>query len=124
MRASQVASTVSSDAASSGVNRSSSRRSLLIGLLNPVTGVLLGLAFAGDVLTGRQLCGLAVVLAGVTLGRPGRGSRRTSDSPSPQRGSANAPDPRASGARGGPRACAGVRMAGGDGNASGHTRDN
>jgi probable blue pigment (indigoidine) exporter len=64
----------------------------LIGLLNPVTGVLLGLAFAGDVLTGRQLCGLAVA--------------------------------RASGARGGPRACAGVRMAGGDGNASGHTRDN
>ncbi|MDN3029256.1 EamA family transporter [Streptomyces sp. S.PB5] len=42
----------------------------LIGLLNPVTGVLLGTVVAGEVLTGRQLCGLALVLAGVVLGRP------------------------------------------------------
>ncbi|MFG2292349.1 DMT family transporter [Streptomyces sp. NPDC048603] len=47
----------------------------LIGLLNPVTGVLLGTVVAGEVLTVRQLCGLALVLAGVALGRPGRAGR-------------------------------------------------
>ncbi|WP_408996881.1 DMT family transporter [Streptomyces ipomoeae] len=44
----------------------------LIGLLNPVTGVLLGTLLAAESLTGRQLCGLALVLTGVLLGRPGR----------------------------------------------------
>ena len=48
----------------------------LIGLLNPVTGVLLGTAVAGDVLTVQQLCGLALVLFGVVLGRPARAGRR------------------------------------------------
>lgn len=47
----------------------------LIGLLNPVTGVLLGTAVAGEVLTGRQLGGLALVLVGVVLCRPARGGR-------------------------------------------------
>ncbi|MFE6164350.1 DMT family transporter [Streptomyces sp. NPDC056486] len=47
----------------------------LIGLLNPVTGVLLGTMAAGEVLTVRQLCGLALVLAGVVLGRPSRAGR-------------------------------------------------
>ncbi|MFJ3977275.1 EamA family transporter [Streptomyces sp. NPDC090021] len=47
----------------------------LIGLLNPVTGVLLGTVVAGEVLTGRQLGGLVLVLAGVALGRPSRTSR-------------------------------------------------
>ncbi|MFG2341770.1 EamA family transporter [Streptomyces yangpuensis] len=47
----------------------------LIGLLNPVTGVLLGTVVAGEVLTGRQLGGLVLVLAGVALGRPARTSR-------------------------------------------------
>lgn len=42
----------------------------LVGLLNPVTGVLLGTAVAGETLTVRQLCGLALVLAGILLGRP------------------------------------------------------
>lgn len=42
----------------------------LVGLLNPVTGVLLGTVIAGEVLTVRQLCGLVLVLAGVLLGRP------------------------------------------------------
>ncbi|WP_427919144.1 EamA family transporter [Streptomyces sp. cg40] len=54
----------------------------LIGLLNPVTGVLLGTAVAGEVLTVRQLCGLAMVLTGVVLGRPTRptrASRRDTD---------------------------------------------
>ena len=48
----------------------------LIGLLNPVTGVLLGTVVAGETLTVRQLCGLALVLAGVVLGRPARAGRR------------------------------------------------
>ncbi|MFJ3307367.1 EamA family transporter [Streptomyces sp. NPDC086549] len=50
----------------------------LIGLLNPVTGVLLGTAVAGEVLTVQQLCGLLLVLAGVVLGRPMHAGRRDS----------------------------------------------
>ena len=37
----------------------------LIGLLNPVTGVLLGVLVAGEILEGRQLAGLALVLLGI-----------------------------------------------------------
>ncbi|MFF3417600.1 EamA family transporter [Streptomyces sp. NPDC002698] len=48
----------------------------LIGLLNPVTGVLLGTVVAKEVLTLQQLGGLVLVLAGVVLGRPGRAGRR------------------------------------------------
>ncbi|MEY2230740.1 EamA family transporter [Streptomyces sp. BF23-19] len=48
----------------------------LLGLLNPVTGVLLGTAVAGEVLTGRQLCGLALALSGVALGRPSGKARQ------------------------------------------------
>ncbi|MEU6557038.1 EamA family transporter [Streptomyces sp. NPDC046915] len=44
----------------------------LIGLLNPLTGVLLGTAVAGEVLTAQQLCGLVLVVVGVVLGRPTR----------------------------------------------------
>jgi probable blue pigment (indigoidine) exporter len=47
----------------------------LIGLLNPVTGVLLGVLVSGDVLTLQQVLGLALVLFGITLSRPRRGSR-------------------------------------------------
>ncbi|WP_424863719.1 EamA family transporter [Streptomyces sp. MMS24-I29] len=51
----------------------------LIGLLNPVTGVLLGTAVGGEVLTVQQLCGLVLVLAGVVLGQPKqRAARRDS----------------------------------------------
>ncbi|MFD7015695.1 EamA family transporter [Streptomyces sp. NPDC059161] len=53
----------------------------LIGLLNPVTGVLLGTALAAEVLTAQQLCGLGLVLTGVVLGRPTRASRRGSSRP-------------------------------------------
>ncbi|MFE9568755.1 EamA family transporter [Streptomyces sp. NPDC006692] len=53
----------------------------LIGLLNPVTGVLLGTALAAEVLTVQQLCGLGLVLTGVVLGRPTRASRRGSSRP-------------------------------------------
>ncbi|NUU08339.1 EamA family transporter [Leifsonia sp. C5G2] len=41
----------------------------LVGLLNPVTGVVLGAIVAGEVLTLRQLLGLAIVLAGIAAGR-------------------------------------------------------
>lgn len=44
----------------------------LIGLLNPVTGVLLGTAVAGETLTAQQVGGLVLVLTGVVLGRPAR----------------------------------------------------
>ncbi|MER5382500.1 EamA family transporter [Streptomyces sp. NPDC002688] len=48
----------------------------LIGLLNPVTGVLLGTVVAAEVLTLQQLGGLILVLAGVVLGRPARNGPR------------------------------------------------
>jgi probable blue pigment (indigoidine) exporter len=51
----------------------------LIGLLNPVTGVLLGTTLSGEVLTLNQLLGLTLVLAGITLARP----RRATTVPSP-----------------------------------------
>ncbi|GAA4672819.1 ABC transporter permease [Phytohabitans rumicis] len=41
----------------------------LVGLLNPVTGVLLGTAIAGEALAVRQVCGVALVFAGVLLGQ-------------------------------------------------------
>jgi probable blue pigment (indigoidine) exporter len=42
----------------------------LVGLLNPVTGVLLGTLVAGEVLGPAQLVGLVLVLAGILLGQP------------------------------------------------------
>ncbi|MBO1751657.1 EamA family transporter [Actinotalea sp. BY-33] len=42
----------------------------LIGLLNPVTGVLLGTALAAESLTLRQGAGVALVLLGIALGQP------------------------------------------------------
>ncbi len=53
----------------------------LIGLLNPVTGVLLGTLVAAEVLTLPQLCGLALVLTGVVLGRPTRAVRHGNSRP-------------------------------------------
>ncbi|MFB6903435.1 DMT family transporter [Streptomyces sp. P11-1] len=41
----------------------------LLGLLNPVTGVLLGLLLAGETLSGRQVIGLVLTLCGVVLGQ-------------------------------------------------------
>lgn len=43
----------------------------LVGLLNPVTGVILGTVIASERLTGLQLAGLALVLVGILLGQPG-----------------------------------------------------
>ncbi|WP_199220453.1 DMT family transporter [Salinibacterium hongtaonis] len=42
----------------------------LIGLLNPVVGVLLGVIVAGDILELRQLLGLVLVVVGILLGQP------------------------------------------------------
>jgi probable blue pigment (indigoidine) exporter len=42
----------------------------LIGLLNPVTGVLLGTMLAGELLSARQTLGIALVLVAVLLGQP------------------------------------------------------
>jgi probable blue pigment (indigoidine) exporter len=42
----------------------------LIGLLNPVTGVLLGTLVAGESLSVRQICGLLLVFLGILLGQP------------------------------------------------------
>lgn len=44
----------------------------LVGLLNPVTGVLLGTVVAAEALSGRQVVGIAVVLAAMVLGATGR----------------------------------------------------
>lgn len=41
----------------------------LVGLLNPITGVALGALLAGEALTGRQLLGVAIVLAGIGVGQ-------------------------------------------------------
>ncbi|MFJ6540659.1 EamA family transporter [Streptomyces sp. NPDC091385] len=48
----------------------------LVGLLNPVAGVLLGTLVAAEALTVRQWGGLLLVLAGVALGRPSRTADR------------------------------------------------
>lgn len=42
----------------------------LIGLLNPVTGVLLGVAVASETLTALQVGGIALVFLGILLGQP------------------------------------------------------
>jgi probable blue pigment (indigoidine) exporter len=42
----------------------------LVGLLNPVAGTVVGVAFAGEMLTPVRLAGMALVLAGVLVGQP------------------------------------------------------
>lgn len=62
----------------------------LVGLLNPVTGVVLGAIVAGEVLTVRQLLGLAIVLAGIAAGRVrAPRSQSPSDSRKPRVGAKN-----------------------------------
>ena len=41
----------------------------LLGLLNPVTGVLLGVLLGGELLSAWQWLGIAIVLAGITIGQ-------------------------------------------------------
>lgn len=43
----------------------------LIGLLNPITGVLLGTVIADETLAVQQICGLVLVFCGILLGQPG-----------------------------------------------------
>ncbi|OZM71104.1 EamA family transporter [Amycolatopsis antarctica] len=65
----------------------------LVGLLNPVAGVLLGTALAGESLGGRQIVGILLVLAGILLGRSsaGRWTRRPRASREPAGDSASCP---------------------------------
>ena len=42
----------------------------LIGLVNPVVGTLLGVAFAGELFGWAQALGMALVLGGVLAGQP------------------------------------------------------
>jgi len=53
-----------------GLRRLSAGTVGLVGLLNPITGVLLGTLVAGETLTVRQVCGLVLVFAGILLGQP------------------------------------------------------
>lgn len=55
----------------------------IIGLLNPVTGVLLGTAVAGEILSGQQVLGVVLVLAGVLAGQWTTGLRRSRLAPQP-----------------------------------------
>ncbi|MCU1480421.1 MAG: eamA 1 [Subtercola sp.] len=52
----------------------------LVGLLNPVTGVLLGTLVAGEVFGWRQAVGTALVLGGVLIGQRRRASPRAATS--------------------------------------------
>lgn len=49
----------------------------LVGLLNPVTGVLLGTLVAHEVITARQIAGMLLVLLAIRLGAPRRPGRRS-----------------------------------------------
>lgn len=53
----------------------------VIGLLNPVTGVLLGTLLGGETLTGAQFAGIALVLAAVAVGGGRRRARSTAQRP-------------------------------------------
>ncbi len=43
----------------------------LIGLINPVVGTVLGIAFAGEIFGWAQAVGMVLVLGGVVAGQPG-----------------------------------------------------
>lgn len=58
----------------------------LVGLLNPVTGLALGLAVGGEHLTPQQALGALVVLAGVALGHPALSRPRPRRRPTPPAG--------------------------------------
>ena len=60
----------------SGLRRLGPSTAGLIGLLNPLTGVVLGAVVAGETLTPRQLIGLAIVLVGIAVGQSASASRK------------------------------------------------
>lgn len=59
-----------------GLQRLAAGQVGLIGLLNPVTGVLLGVALAGEVLTPQQVGGIALTLVGILIGQVAHRRRR------------------------------------------------
>jgi probable blue pigment (indigoidine) exporter len=59
-----------------GLSRMPAGAASLIGLINPVVGTLLGVAFAGEVFGGVQAMGMALVLGGVLAGQ-GWGAKMT-----------------------------------------------
>jgi len=63
----------------------------LVGLLNPVTGVLLGTVLAAEVLSWRQVVGIAVVLGAMALGAA---RRRAAPAPTPAGVPGEHPGPR------------------------------
>ena len=67
----------------------------LVGLLNPVTGVVAGLTLGGERLTGLQTLGVAAVLAAVLVGQPAVQARLPRRRPAP----GHAPDPERPAAR-------------------------
>lgn len=72
----------------------------LIGLLNPVTGVLLGVAVGGETLGAGQIAGIAAVLAAIVVARP----RSVGAHPERGRGPSSAPSATTSPDPGGRRA--------------------
>ena len=54
----------------SGLRRMPAGAVALVGLLNPVAGVVIGVALAGEVFGAVQALGVVLVLAGVLLGQP------------------------------------------------------
>ena len=69
----------------------------LVGLLNPVTGLVLGVLAGGERLTAAQAAGAAAVLLAVVLGQPRRLPRRPSRRLLPGSGSDPRPQPGRSG---------------------------
>jgi drug/metabolite transporter (DMT)-like permease len=52
---------------SEGLRRIGANQAAMVGSIGPVSTILLGYVFLGEVLTGMQLAGAVLVLAGVTL---------------------------------------------------------
>jgi probable blue pigment (indigoidine) exporter len=58
----------------------------IVGLLNPVTGVLLGLLLGGESLGAAQLLGILLVLAGIVIGQQRVRRVRRAPTPTPASG--------------------------------------
>lgn len=58
----------------------------LVGLLNPVTGVLLGTVLAAEPLTPQQIGGIVLVLTGIALGQQRRAAARSGEGHTADRG--------------------------------------
>ncbi|HML50548.1 MAG TPA: EamA family transporter [Propionicimonas sp.] len=76
-----------------GLRRLSGAAVGIIGLLNPVTGVLLGVMLGGEVFGVPQAVGLALVMSGVLLGVASGRSRADSATPPPELPATYEPSP-------------------------------